>query len=145
MKIDCTTIPVALLESELFGHERGAFTGAQQPKKGLFALANGGTLLLDEIGDMATDVQAKFLRVLQERQFRRVGGTRDITFDVRVIAATNQDLLELSRRGRFREDLLYRLKVFEIKLPPLRARGDDIVTLADDRREKLRALGYLQD
>ncbi len=130
MQIDCTAIPLSLMESELFGHERGAFSGADRMKKGLLELADGGTLLLDEIGDMALDLQAKLLRVLQERQFRRVGGTRDLRFDVRVIAATNQDLARLCDEGRFRRDLLYRLKVFEIELPPLATRGKDILLLA---------------
>jgi len=131
MQIDCTSIPLALLESELFGHERGAFTGAEQRKKGLLELADGGTLLLDEIGDMDLTLQSKFLRVLQERLFRRVGGTRDLRFDVRVIAATNQDLEELCEQGRFRSELLYRLKVFQIELPPLRDRGEDVLEIAD--------------
>jgi DNA-binding NtrC family response regulator len=131
MQIDCTSIPVALLESELFGHERGAFTSADRAKKGLLELADGGTLLLDEIGDMALELQSKFLRVLQERRFRRVGGTRDLHFDVRVISATNQDLAQLAKERRFREDLMFRLKVFQIDLPPLRERGDDVLELAD--------------
>jgi DNA-binding NtrC family response regulator len=131
MQINCAAIPVALLESELFGHERGAFTGADRTKKGLLELADGGTLLLDEIGDMALELQSKFLRVLQERQFRRVGGARDLRFDVRVISATNQDLDALSADGRFRQDLLFRLKVFQINLPPLSERGDDILELAE--------------
>ncbi len=131
MQIDCTAIPLSLMESELFGHERGAFTGAERMKKGLLELADGGTLLLDEIGDMDLALQGKFLRVLQERRFRRVGGTRDLRFDVRVIAATNQDLDRLSEEGRFRRELLYRLKVFQIELPPLNERGDDVLELAD--------------
>jgi two-component system response regulator AtoC len=131
MQIDCTAIPYSLMESELFGHERGAFTGADRMKKGLLELADGGTLLLDEIGDMELALQGKFLRVLQERQFRRVGGTRDLRFDVRVIAATNQDLDRLSVEKRFRSDLLYRLKVFQIELPLLKDRGNDVLELAD--------------
>jgi two-component system, NtrC family, response regulator AtoC len=131
MQIDCTSIPLPLLESELFGHERGAFTGADRLKKGLLELADGGTVLLDEIGDMDPTLQAKLLRVLQERRFRRVGGTRDLLFDVRVIAATNQDLDRLCLEGRFRRDLLYRLRVFQVDLPPLRERGEDILALAD--------------
>jgi len=130
MQINCAAIPMTLLESELFGHERGAFTGADRVKKGLLELADGGTLLLDEIGDMAVELQSKFLRVLQERQFRRVGGARDLRFDVRVISATNQDLDALAANGRFRQDLLFRLKVFQIHLPPLNERGDDILELA---------------
>jgi DNA-binding NtrC family response regulator len=131
MQINCAAIPMTLLESELFGHERGAFTGAGQTKKGLLELADGGTLLLDEIGDMPYELQSKLLRVLQERQFRRVGGTRDLVFDVRIIAATNQDLDHLAEERRFRPDLLYRLRVFGVDLPPLRERGDDILKLAD--------------
>jgi len=131
MQIDCTSIPLNLLESELFGHERGAFTSAEKTKKGLLEVADGGSLLLDEIGDMDLTIQAKFLRVLQERQFRRIGGTRDLRFDVRVIAATNQDLDRLSEEGGFRRDLLYRLKVFQIELPPLRERGEDVIELAE--------------
>ena len=131
MQIDCTAIPVNLMESELFGHERGAFTGADRAKKGLLELANGGTLFLDEIGDMAPELQGKLLRVLQERQFRRVGGTHDLQFDVRVIAATNQELEAMCKDGRFRQDLYFRLKVFELCLPPLSDRGDDIVDLAE--------------
>jgi DNA-binding NtrC family response regulator len=130
MQIDCTSIPLALLESELFGHERGAFTGADRTKKGLLELADGGTLLLDEIGDMDLKLQAKFLRVLQERRFRRVGGERDLRFDVRVVAATNQDLDRLCDEQEFRRELLYRLKVFQIELPPLRERGGDVHELA---------------
>jgi len=131
MQIDCTSIPITLLESELFGHERGAFTGADRQKKGLLELADQGTLLLDEIGDMDLSIQSKFLRVLQERKFRRVGGTRDMRYDARVIAATNQDLDLLSKEGKFRKDLLYRLKVFQIELPPLRDRNGDIILLAN--------------
>ncbi len=131
MEINCTAIPLSLMESELFGHERGAFTGADRAKKGLLELADGGTLFLDEIGDMDVTLQAKLLRVLQERQFRRVGGTRDIRFDARVIAATNQDLDQLSQSERFRVDLLFRLKVFEVELPPLSERGDDVLEIAD--------------
>ncbi len=130
MQIDCTSIPLSLLESELLGHERGAFTSADRMKKGLLELADSGTLLLDEIGDMDLTLQGKFLRVLQERQFRRVGGTRDLRFDVRVIAATNQDLDRMSEEGEFRRDLLFRLKVFQIELPPLRVRNEDILKLA---------------
>lgn len=131
MQIDCTTISLTLLESELFGHERGAFTGANHQKKGLLELADRGTLLLDEIGDMDLMLQSKLLRVLQERQFRRVGGTRNLRFDVRVIAVTNQDLDHLCEEGSFRRDLLYRLKVFQIELPPLSERDNDIIEIAD--------------
>jgi DNA-binding NtrC family response regulator len=131
IQVDCTAIPLALMESELFGHERGAFSGADRVKRGLLEVANNGTLLLDEIGDMDPSLQAKVLRVLEERQFRRVGSTRDRAYDVRIIAATNQRLEKLSKEGRFRPELLYRLKVFEIKVPPLRERDDDILILAD--------------
>jgi len=131
MQIDCTAIPRTLMESELFGHERGAFTGADRAKRGLLELAQGGTLLLDEIGDMEPELQSKLLRVLQERQFRRVGGARTLGLDVRVIAATHQDLDGLVQAGRFRQDLLYRLKVFQLVLPPLCERGDDIIALAE--------------
>lgn len=131
MQIDCTAIPLSLMESELFGHERGAFTGADRAKKGLLELADGGSLLLDEIGDMAPELQGKFLRILQERQFRRVGGARDLRFDVRVIAATNHNLDQRAQEGAFRQDLLYRLKVFQIELPPLCERGDDVLEIAD--------------
>ncbi len=131
IQIDCTSIPISLMESELFGHERGAFTSADVKKKGLLELADDGTLFLDEVGDMDQQVQGKFLRVLQERTFRRVGGTRDMRFDVRVIAATNQDLEQRCNAGLFRSDLMYRLKVFQIELPPLVDRGRDILLLAD--------------
>ena len=131
MEINCTAIPFSLMESELFGHERGAFTGADRTKKGLLELAEGGTLFLDEIGDMDIVLQAKLLRVLQERRFRRVGGARDIQLDARVMAATNQNLEKLSQNEKFRMDLLFRLKVFEVDLPPLRERGDDVLEIAD--------------
>ena len=114
------------MESEFFGHERGAFTGAIKSKRGKFELAHGGTLFLDEIGDMPPRLQVKLLRVLQEREFERVGGTQNITCDVRVITATNRDLPAMVRQGEFREDLFYRINVMEIKLPPLRRRKEDI-------------------
>ena len=128
--INCAALPESLLESELFGFERGAFTGAQQLKPGHIELASGGVLFLDEITDMALSAQAKLLRVLQEREFLRLGGTRPVTVDVRIIAATNQDLESAVARGRFRQDLYYRVNVFEIRMPPLRDRGRDILLLA---------------
>jgi transcriptional regulator with PAS, ATPase and Fis domain len=128
--INCAALPEQLLESELFGFERGAFTGAQQSKPGQIELAAGGVLFLDEITEMTPAAQAKFLRVLQEREFMRLGGTRPIKADVRVIAATNRDLREAVARGQFRADLYYRVNVFDIDIPPLRHRPDDIAALA---------------
>lgn len=130
MNITCTTLTESLLESELFGHEKGAFTDAKARKKGLFELAHMGTVFLDEIGDMPPALQAKLLRVLQEKTFRRVGGRTDVTVDVRIIAATNRNLKQLVKEGGFREDLYYRLNVIEIELPPLRDRLDDVPLLA---------------
>lgn len=128
--INAAAVSGTLLESELFGHEKGAFTDAQKQKKGLFELASGGTLFLDEIGDLDASLQVKLLRVLQERKFRRVGGTTDIHVDVRIISATNANLEEKIQEGSLRKDLFYRLNVFTINIPPLRARRDDIVLLA---------------
>jgi transcriptional regulator with PAS, ATPase and Fis domain len=128
--INCAALPEQLLESELFGFERGAFTGAQQAKPGQVELAAGGVLFLDEVTEMTPAAQAKFLRVLQEREFLRLGGTRPIAANVRVIAATNRDLRDAVARGQFRVDLYYRLNVFDIRLPPLRERRDDIPPLA---------------
>lgn len=128
--VNCAAIPVHLLESELFGHERGAFTGATSPKTGLVEVANGGTLLLDEIGHMDLTLQGKLLRALEERTIRRVGGTKDIKVDVRVVAATHVDLRKAVARGDFRSDLYYRLNVVTITLPPLRERGNDVTRLA---------------
>jgi two-component system response regulator FlrC len=129
--INCAALPEQLLESELFGHERGAFTGALQAKPGQIELASGGVLFLDEVSEMSLSAQAKFLRVLQEREFQRVGGTRVLKAQVRVIAATNRDLRKAVERGDFREDLYYRLQVFEIRMPPLRDRKSDVLPLAE--------------
>lgn len=131
IKVNCGAIPEGLMESELFGHEKGAFTGAQIQKKGRFDRAQGGTIFLDEIGELSQLLQVKILRVLQEHEFERVGGTEVIKADVRVLAATNRDLDEMVQQDRFREDLLYRLKVFPIQLPPLRERAEDILMLVD--------------
>jgi two-component system NtrC family response regulator len=128
--INCAALPEQLLESELFGFERGAFTGAQQAKPGQIELASGGVLFLDEVTEMTPAAQAKFLRVLQEREFVRLGGTRPVRVNVRVIAATNRNLHEAVERGEFRADLYYRLNVFDIRIPPLRERRDDIPLLA---------------
>ena len=131
IKVNCAALPESVIESELFGHERGAFTGAVATRKGRFELAHGGTLLLDEIGDLTAATQVKLLRVLQEREFERVGGTATLRSDVRVIAATNRNLEELIERGEFRADLYYRLNVFPIHIPPLRERRTDLLLLAD--------------
>jgi Nif-specific regulatory protein len=136
IKVNCAALPETLVESELFGHERGAFTGAENRKKGRFELANAGTLFLDEIGELSPAIQVKLLRVLQEREFERVGGTEPVKVDVRVIAATNRDLENALAEANFREDLYYRLNVFPIFIPPLRARKSDVLPLADHFAEK---------
>lgn len=131
MKINCSAIPDSLLESELFGYEKGAFTDAKNTKKGLFELADGGTVFLDEIGDMKPFLQSKILRVLENQTFMRVGGERELRVDVRIIAATNKNLEALVREGSFRKDLYYRLKVMVIEMPPLRERVEDILLLSN--------------
>ena len=133
VKVNCAALQENLLESELFGHEKGAFTGADKQRIGRFEQADGGTLFLDEIGDMSPSTQAKILRVLQEHEFERLGGTRTLQVDVRLIAATNRDLPAMVQAGQFREDLYYRLNVVSIEMPPLRERKDDIVPLAQTR------------
>jgi two-component system NtrC family response regulator len=141
--INCASLPDALLESELFGYERGAFTGAQQAKPGLIEVASSGVLFLDEVSEMNLVAQAKLLRFLQEREFQRLGGTRLLKADVRVIAASNRDLHQAVERGAFREDLYYRLQVFDIRIPPLRDRRQDIPLLAESFLATLgRSMGH---
>jgi transcriptional regulator with GAF, ATPase, and Fis domain len=137
VRVNCAAIPGALMESEFFGHERGAFTGATTRREGRFALANGGTIFLDELGELPLDLQAKLLRVLQEGEFEPLGGSRTLKVNVRVVAATNRDLAEMARAGKFREDLFYRLNVFPLRVPPLRERGDDVILLARAFAERL--------
>jgi Nif-specific regulatory protein len=136
VKVSCAALPESLIEAELFGYEKGAFTGAEARKKGRFELAEGGTLFLDEIGDVNLSTQVKLLRVLQEREFERVGGTETIKVNVRLIAATNKDMEQAIQQGSFREDLYYRLNVFTIFVPPLRDRKADLLLLADHFLEK---------
>lgn len=131
LPVNCAAIPPTLLEAELFGYEEGAFTGASRRKKGQFELASSGTMFLDEIGDMGIDVQASLLRVLEQQQFQRLGGTSTIQVNVRIIAATNKDLEKLVETGKFREDLYYRINVFPLKIPPLRKRNEDIILLSN--------------
>jgi two-component system response regulator FlrC len=137
--VNCAALPADLLESELFGHERGAFTGAAERRTGRFELAHGGTLLLDEISELSLPLQAKLLRALQEREIDRIGGQRPIPVDVRVIAASNRDVAGMVERGQFRSDLYYRLNVFPIVVPPLRARRDDLAALVEGLLEEAAA------
>ncbi len=141
VKVSCAALPETLLESELFGHEKGAFTGAIKERKGRFELADKGTIFLDEIGDLTPTVQVKLLRVLQEQEFERIGGTQTIKVDVRVIAATHRDLPQLMREGRFREDLYYRLNVIPVHIPPLRERKADIPSLVEFLLDRFAAKG----
>jgi len=144
VKVNCAAISPSLIESELFGHEKGAFTGALQRRVGRFELAQGGTLFLDEIGELPLDAQAKLLRVLQEREIERIGGTKTIPIDVRIICATNRNLEADVLEKRFRADLFYRLKVFPIHVPPLRERREDVTLLVNDFVRKLgRQLGHV--
>jgi DNA-binding NtrC family response regulator len=131
VEVNCSAMPESLAESELFGHERGAFTDARVARMGLFEAANGGTLFLDELPSLSTGMQAKLLTAIEDGRIRRVGGTREIPADVRIIAATNRDLKQLVAEGKFREDLFHRLDLFRLQIPPLRQRGDDILRLAD--------------
>ncbi len=136
IKFNCAALPESIVESELFGHEKGAFTGASATRQGRFELAHMGTIFLDEVGELSLPIQAKLLRIIQEKEFERVGGSKTIKVDVRVIAATNRNLEDLIREGLFREDLFYRLNIFPITVPPLRERKTDILLLADYFVEK---------
>ncbi|MEI8032655.1 MAG: sigma 54-interacting transcriptional regulator [Chlorobiaceae bacterium] len=140
IKFNCAALPESIVESELFGHEKGAFTGASATRHGRFELAHSGTIFLDEVGELSLPIQAKLLRIIQEKEFERVGGSKTIKVDVRVIAATNRNLEELIRKGLFREDLFYRLNIFPITVPPLRERKTDILLLADYFVEKYNTL-----
>ncbi|TFG36353.1 MAG: sigma-54-dependent Fis family transcriptional regulator, partial [Nitrospirales bacterium] len=131
VEMNCAAIPQELIESEMFGHEKGSFTGAFERKKGKFELADEGTLFLDEVGDMSLTTQSKVLRVMETQEFQRVGGNKNIKVDVRIIAATNKDLIEEAKKGNFREDLLYRLNVIPISVPPLRERKEDIPAIVE--------------
>jgi transcriptional regulator with PAS, ATPase and Fis domain len=139
--LNCGGVPETLLESELFGHVRGAFTGADANKKGLIEVAEGGTVFLDEIGEMTTTMQVKLLRVLQDRRFRRLGGTEEVQADIRIIAATNQDLQKMVADNRFREDLFYRINVIHLVVPPLRSRREDIPMLVEHFLARFTAVG----
>lgn len=139
--LNCAAVPESLQESELFGHERGAFTGAIARRAGKFELADRGTLFLDEVAELSPSAQAKLLRVLQERRFQRLGGNQEVVSDFRLIAATHRDLLKEARAGRFREDLYFRIAVFELELPPLRERGDDVILLANATLERAQRSG----
>ena len=137
--VDCAALHEELLQSEIFGHEKGAFTGATRLKHGLFEVASGGTIFLDEVGDASPDIQAKLLRVLESGRFRHLGGTEEITVDVRVVAATNRDLRQAIARGHFREDLFYRLATFTVEIPPLRERREDVRLLVEHFTERVNA------
>jgi len=142
IKFNCAALPESIVESELFGHEKGAFTGATATRQGRFEMANKGTIFLDEVGELSLPVQAKLLRILQEKEFERVGGSKTLKTDIRVIAATNRDLEQEVSKGRFREDLYYRLNIFPITVPPLRERKSDILLLADYFIEKYNSMNF---
>jgi Nif-specific regulatory protein len=142
IKFNCAALPESIVESELFGHERGAFTGASAQRRGRFELADGGTIFLDEVGELSLPIQAKLLRIIQEKEFERLGGSKTVKTDVRIIAATNRNLEEQIREGSFREDLFYRLNIFPITVPPLRERKTDILLLADYFVEKFNTANH---